>query len=51
MDMVTFECYTAVPNVITGLVMLVFPMPIIWKLNVAPATKIALTATFLHGIM
>ena len=50
-DVLAFERFTAIPNVVTGLLMLVLPLPIIWRLNVAPVTKVALTATFLHGIM
>ena len=50
-DQVAFERYMSIPNVITGAIMLVMPLPLIWNLNVAIAAKVALTATFLHGIM
>ncbi|KAL8728219.1 MAG: hypothetical protein Q9181_005419 [Wetmoreana brouardii] len=46
-----FARYTAIPNVVTGFVMLLLPMPMIWRLSVTIEQKIALTATFLHGIM
>ena len=49
MDFAAFERYTAIPNIVTGLIMLVMPLPLIWKLNISPAAKVALTATFLHG--
>lgn len=48
---VAWTRYMAIPNVVTGAVMLVMPMPIVWRLNVDVSAKIALTATFLHGIM
>ena len=51
LDFVAFERYTAIPNVITGAVMLVIPLPSVWKLKVPFAAKLALTATFLHGSM
>ena len=50
-DFVAFERYSAIPNVITGFIMLVMPIPLIWRLNVSNAAKVALTATFLHGAM
>ena len=40
-----------IPNVITGMIMLAMPLPVVFKLNVASLQKIALGATFLHGIM
>ena len=50
-DQVAFARFMSIPNVITGAVMLVMPLPLVWNLNVAIAAKVALTATFLHGIM
>lgn len=50
-DNLAFERYTAIPNVVTGAIMLAMPMPLIWELNIAVAAKVALAATFLHGIM
>ena len=50
-DKLAFARFTALPNVITGFAMLAMPMPMIWRLNVTIQQKIALTATFLHGIM
>ncbi|KAL9601457.1 MAG: hypothetical protein Q9219_002523 [cf. Caloplaca sp. 3 TL-2023] len=46
-----FARYAAVPNVITGFAMLILPLPMVWRLNVTIQQKIALTATFLHGII
>lgn len=46
-----FARYTAIPNVVTGFVMLFLPLPTVWHLNITIQQKIALTATFLHGIM
>ncbi|MCJ1278784.1 hypothetical protein MMC21_006602, partial [Puttea exsequens] len=43
--------YMAIPNVVTGAVMLAMPMPVIWNLNIDASAKVALTATFLHGII
>ncbi|KAL8678232.1 MAG: hypothetical protein Q9224_007133 [Gallowayella concinna] len=48
---VDFARYTAIPNVITGFAMLLLPLPMAWRLNINVPQKIALTATFLHGIM
>ncbi|KAL9026495.1 MAG: hypothetical protein Q9196_004844, partial [Gyalolechia fulgens] len=45
-----FARYTAIPNVITGLAMLVLPLPMVWRLNIMIQQKVALTATFLHGV-
>ena len=50
-DVVAFERYMAIPNVVTGVVMLLMPLPLVWALNVTLRQKIALTLTFLHGIM
>ncbi|TGJ78330.1 hypothetical protein E0Z10_g10432 [Xylaria hypoxylon] len=37
------------PNVITDAIMLVIPLPIVWKLHMATNLKMALTITFLVG--
>lgn len=50
-DKLAFARYTAISNVITGFLMLLLPLPMVWRLNVAVQQKVALTATFLHGIM
>ncbi len=50
-DEIAWTRYMAIPNVVTGAIMLVMPLPLVWKLNVSVSAKIALTATFLHGIM
>ena len=46
-----FARFMAIPNVVDGFVMLVMPIPLIWRLDLAVQQKVALTATFLHGIM
>ena len=48
---IAFARFMAIPNVVDGLVMLVMPIPLVWRLELAIQQKIALTATFLHGIM
>ncbi|KAL9020813.1 MAG: hypothetical protein Q9185_001997 [Variospora sp. 1 TL-2023] len=50
-DELKFARYTAIPNVVTGIAMLILPLPMVWRLNIEVQQKIALTATFLHGIM
>ena len=47
----SFARFMAIPNVVDGFVMLVMPIPLVWRLELAVQQKIALTATFLHGIM
>lgn len=39
------------PNVITDAILLVIPLPIVWKLHMATNLKLALTFTFLIGGM
>lgn len=48
---VAFARYIAISNVITGAIMLIIPMPLVWRLKLNVSGKIALTATFLHGTM
>ncbi|KAL8809828.1 MAG: hypothetical protein Q9200_003074 [Gallowayella weberi] len=48
---VNFARYMAIANIITGFAMLILPLPMVWRLNINVPQKIALTATFLHGIM
>ena len=50
-NMAAFDEYMAIPNVITGAVMILMPLPPVLRLNVATLQKIALSATFLHGAM
>ncbi|KAL8784345.1 MAG: hypothetical protein Q9195_009077 [Heterodermia aff. obscurata] len=45
-----FARFMAIPNVVDGFVMLAMPIPLVWQLNLAIQQKVALTATFLHGI-
>ena len=39
------------PNIITDVVMLILPLPVIWKLNTSTRNKAGLTITFLTGSM
>lgn len=48
-DHITFQRYMAIPNVITGFIMLIMPLPLVWRLKITPIQKIGLSATFLHG--
>lgn len=50
-DFGTVAKWLSVPNVIDGLVMLIMPIPLVWALAIETQQKIALTATFFHGIM
>lgn len=48
-DAVRYWQGMSVPNIATDLVMLVLPMPVIWRLNLAKRQKASLTAVFLLG--
>ena len=50
-DVVAFNRYMAIPNVVTGIIMVVMPLPPVLRLNLTTLQKLALSATFLHGIM
>ena len=50
-DLATVARWISVLNVVDGLVMLVMPVPVVWRLAVEVQQKIALTATFFHGIL
>ncbi|KAF2727232.1 hypothetical protein EJ04DRAFT_451713 [Polyplosphaeria fusca] len=39
----------SIPNIVTDVVMLVLPLPALWRLKVDLATKLSLTATFVVG--
>jgi hypothetical protein len=39
------------PNIVTDVVMLILPLPIVWKLHTPFRLKVALTCTFLVGSM
>lgn len=44
-----FSKYSALPNIVTDVCLLILPMPAIWKLHATRSTKIGLTATLLTG--
>lgn len=48
---IALERFMAIPNLVDGFVMLLMPIPLVWKLELSIRQKIALTATFLHGTM
>lgn len=48
-DKEAFYVWTSVPNIVTDVVMLALPLPIVWKLHNTKRIKIALTFTFLVG--
>ena len=50
-DELAFARYTTIPNVVTGAMMLVMPLPLLWKLNLTVPARISLIATFMHGTM
>lgn len=50
-DVVAFARFMTIPNVVTGAIMLVMPLPLAWKLSLEMPAKLALTATLLHGII
>lgn len=48
---IAFARYMTIPNVVTGAIMLIMPLPLSWRLNLTVSARIGLMATFLHGIM
>ena len=50
-NILAFTRFMAIPNVVDGFIMLVMPVPLVWQLELEIQQKVALTATFLHGIM
>ena len=48
-NQIAFQRYMAIPNVFTGFIMLVMPLPLVWRLKITPIQKIGLIATFHHG--
>lgn len=51
LDLKLLFLWSAFPNIVTDLVMLVLPLPVVWKLNTSRNTKIGLTITFVTGSM
>ncbi len=48
---VAFYRLASLPNIITDVLMLCLPMPMIWQLKLSTARKISLTFVFLTGSM
>jgi hypothetical protein len=48
-DKEAFFVWTSLPNIITDVIMLVLPLPIVWGLNNTKRIKVALTFTFIVG--
>ncbi|KAJ5093421.1 hypothetical protein N7456_009282 [Penicillium angulare] len=46
-----FFLWASLPNILTDVVMLAMPVPIVWNLNVSMKVKLGLTLTFATGIM
>ena len=44
-----FYRYLSLPNILTDVVLLTIPLPLVWKLRVNRAQKVALTGVFLIG--
>jgi hypothetical protein len=51
LDKEAFFVWSTLPNIVTDVVMLVLPLPIIWRLHTSTQMKGALTVTFLIGSM
>lgn len=50
-DQVASYRYVSLPNLITDLIILILPHPVIWHLHTGRIQKVALTITFLTGSM
>lgn len=48
-DKEAFFVWTSLSNIITDVIMLVLPLPIVWRLNNTKRIKVALTFTFVVG--
>jgi hypothetical protein len=48
-DKESFYTWTSVPNIVTDVIMLVLPLPIVWNLHNTKRIKLGLTFTFLVG--
>ncbi|GAB1317019.1 Rhodopsin domain-containing protein [Madurella fahalii] len=48
-DKVPLFLWVNFPNIVTDIVMLILPLPIVWKLRISFQLKVALTTTFLIG--
>jgi hypothetical protein len=44
-----FFIWGTIPNIITNVVLLALPLPIVWRLQTSTKAKVALTITFLFG--
>lgn len=50
-NQVTFCKTTSIPNIVTDLVMLILPIPVMWRLKASRLRKLGLTVIFLVGSM
>ena len=48
-NQLAFQYYLTIPNIVTGFIMLIIPLPVVWRLKITMVQKIGLTLTFLHG--
>lgn len=51
MNISAIYAWASLPNIITDMIMLILPLPMIWKLHTNLQTKIQLTVTFVIGSM
>lgn len=50
-DQIAFYKWISLPNIITDIIMLILPLPIIWSLNMSRNQKYGLSAIFVTGGM
>ena len=48
-DLLAVYRWVSIPNLVTDLITIVLPLPVIWRLHTGRAQKIGLTITFLTG--
>ena len=48
-DQVAFYSWVTLPNIITDVIMLILPLPLVWSLNLPQNRKVGLTVVFLTG--
>ena len=50
-NQLAFFRYNTIPNILIDVVMLLLPLPLVWKLQTSTTQKLGLTAIFLTGIV
>ena len=51
MDVASFYVYCSIPNIITDVVILLLPLPMIFTLHISQSQKLGLSMVFLLGTM